>query len=71
MWRRRLNVTTPAMPRWGWTFFDAHGKIPEGIAEGKLHFVGGHDECNAAEVEWETDVRGVNETRVFGGRYCR
>lgn len=51
------------------TVIDAMGKIPEGIAEGKLHFVGAFDMCNAFKIDYV--YQPDNSSRQFDGQYCR
>jgi len=49
---------------------DAMGKIPEGIADGKLHFVGSFDMCNNFVIE-NVSLPDSNKEINFNGQYCR
>src|SRR5688572_16392014 len=48
-------------------------KIPEGIVEGKLHWVGGFDFCLEQKINYTYyEANGsVPEPRNFTGQYCR
>jgi len=44
---------------------DAMAKIPTGLADGKLTWVGAYDMCLSYEVDE------INGTHHFDGQYCR
>lgn len=65
---------TKEMPSWGSKMIDAMAKFPEGLVEGKLHWVGGHDYCIELEIDHIYNNDSNNDdvtTRNFNGKYCR
>ena len=50
---------------------DAMFKIPEGIPEGKLHWIGAFEYCHDTHVEYTYNVSGVAEAREYDGQYTR
>lgn len=50
---------------------DAMAKIPEGIVEGKLHWVGGFDFCNELKINYTYFNGTIPQPRNFTGQYCR
>lgn len=67
--------------------FDAIFKIPTGISEGKLHWMGSYEQCLDGEMNfshWTYKINNIlnpifgqplvettNKTSKFNGKYCR
>ena len=50
---------------------DVMAKPPTAILGGQLQWVGGYEMCNKISVTYAPDKHLENDTRSFGGRYCR
>lgn len=53
---------------------DAMAKLPEGIVEGKLHWVGGFDFCLEQKINYTyvaAENGSIPQARNFIGQYCR
>lgn len=52
--------------------FDSLFKLPTGLMEGKLHWMGSYDLCNDLEMKfrhWSVNETGARKS--YKGRYCR
>ena len=47
------------------------GKIPHGIMEGGLHWIGAYDYCQETRVNYTYNASHVTEERDFRGQYAR
>lgn len=59
------------------TVFDASAKLPTGLTDGKLHWLGSYEMCNDITVDYTyyNSSYGITgepvENRTFKGQYCR
>ena len=47
------------------------GKVPEGIVEGKLYWIGSYEYCEDTRVEYWNNLSYVPERRQYEGQYSR
>ena len=60
-----------------YTVIDATGKIPTGLSDGQLHWIGSYEYCEGIAVSYNYSNNTIfgpgdyTERRQFVGKYCR